>query len=606
MAKQILNIGTSANDKSGDPLRTAAQKINSNFGELYLYLGNGTELTVAAVAKTGSFNSLVDRPNLNLYALKSETFSGDYNDLRNKPLTADYNTLTNKPDLTQFQTKSEAFSGNYSDLTFKPDLTIYQLKSQAFSGSYNDLTNRPTLAPVATTGSYNSLTDKPAIPNLNTLATVAHTGSYTDLNNKPSIPEDISQLTDTTGLISGGAFRASLVNATGTTTYTVSLDQNGILHLPAGGDIYNAAGTSVLGGGSSGPVRSIEGLVVPQVGTQIVDIEAWAGAGADNGYVWIGNYPNFATLFALGSSIVGWTITSSDNSTTTITEYNPPLGADGIRTAAPLGPAPYVAQSPDYAAGSITPATVVVGDGTWTFTGDGRLDLPRSVGSNSPAIIESSADILLLPLKDNVEQQPYYFGGDQLWIPGNLHFPDNTVQTTAFQGTGTIDFYGDTLVGNGVPQVGTGYHFATEYGDNTVLDNATSLRFPWTPPYQWVEVGMIITFADGTTTRTVTDVRGQDGFIFIDFADPVTLDPAYPVDIRSPDFVPAVDPAVVLYAGGNQLSFSNNKLHLPFGCDIVDHTETSVISGKISVATLKTIVAESVDFADFQSKIAAL
>ena len=40
MAKQTINIGSSANDGTGDPLRTAFDKINDNFDELY-----GTSLT---------------------------------------------------------------------------------------------------------------------------------------------------------------------------------------------------------------------------------------------------------------------------------------------------------------------------------------------------------------------------------------------------------------------------------------------------------------------------------------------------------------------------------------------------------------------------------
>ena len=35
MAKQTINIGTSANDGTGDPLRTAMDKTNDNFTELY-------------------------------------------------------------------------------------------------------------------------------------------------------------------------------------------------------------------------------------------------------------------------------------------------------------------------------------------------------------------------------------------------------------------------------------------------------------------------------------------------------------------------------------------------------------------------------------------
>ena len=36
MARQIINIGTSPNKGDGEPLRTAFDKINDNFSELYL------------------------------------------------------------------------------------------------------------------------------------------------------------------------------------------------------------------------------------------------------------------------------------------------------------------------------------------------------------------------------------------------------------------------------------------------------------------------------------------------------------------------------------------------------------------------------------------
>ena len=35
MAKQVINIGTAANDGTGDPLRDAFDKVNDNFTELY-------------------------------------------------------------------------------------------------------------------------------------------------------------------------------------------------------------------------------------------------------------------------------------------------------------------------------------------------------------------------------------------------------------------------------------------------------------------------------------------------------------------------------------------------------------------------------------------
>ncbi len=54
MAKQVINIGTTANDGTGDPLRTAFDKVNDNFDEVYGvdfvdYDKLGTEFTTAAV-----------------------------------------------------------------------------------------------------------------------------------------------------------------------------------------------------------------------------------------------------------------------------------------------------------------------------------------------------------------------------------------------------------------------------------------------------------------------------------------------------------------------------------------------------------------------------
>lgn len=42
MAKQTINIGSSANDGTGDPLRTAFDKVNDNFNELYAATGAGS------------------------------------------------------------------------------------------------------------------------------------------------------------------------------------------------------------------------------------------------------------------------------------------------------------------------------------------------------------------------------------------------------------------------------------------------------------------------------------------------------------------------------------------------------------------------------------
>lgn len=44
MSKMSINIGNSANDGAGDPARTAFNKVNANFSELYSKMGDGSSL----------------------------------------------------------------------------------------------------------------------------------------------------------------------------------------------------------------------------------------------------------------------------------------------------------------------------------------------------------------------------------------------------------------------------------------------------------------------------------------------------------------------------------------------------------------------------------
>ena len=71
MAKQTINIGTTANDRTGDPLRTAFTKINQNFTELY---------NADAAEFSGNYNDLSNKPNLSIYQL-ANTAVTDVSDL---------------------------------------------------------------------------------------------------------------------------------------------------------------------------------------------------------------------------------------------------------------------------------------------------------------------------------------------------------------------------------------------------------------------------------------------------------------------------------------------------------------------------------------------
>jgi plastocyanin len=74
MAKQSLNIGTVANDNTGDTLRSGGDKINDNFDELYTAIGNGATLGISvsnpAVGQVLSYNGSSFAPS-NFNALTS-------------------------------------------------------------------------------------------------------------------------------------------------------------------------------------------------------------------------------------------------------------------------------------------------------------------------------------------------------------------------------------------------------------------------------------------------------------------------------------------------------------------------------------------------------
>jgi hypothetical protein len=54
MAKQVIGIGSAANDGSGDPLRTAFDKINDNFTEVYDDISTieGAAVTAASLVRS--------------------------------------------------------------------------------------------------------------------------------------------------------------------------------------------------------------------------------------------------------------------------------------------------------------------------------------------------------------------------------------------------------------------------------------------------------------------------------------------------------------------------------------------------------------------------
>jgi hypothetical protein len=251
MARQSIGVGSQANDGTGDTLRTGAQKVNSNFNEVYNKLGNGTDLQISItgafaegmtlrsngqefVPSSLNYNDLLNRPTIPDPQVQSNWIESDINSasyIQNKPgIPTTVSTLSDV--LVSGPSIGDALRWNgtgwinqavqESIVTSLDNLTDVTITSAAvgnvirFNGTawvntalnYSDLYNAPSLSTVATSGDYDDLTNKPdlsvyltsqvqsdwnatsgtaQILNKPTLSTVATSGSYTDLSNTPTL-----------------------------------------------------------------------------------------------------------------------------------------------------------------------------------------------------------------------------------------------------------------------------------------------------------------------------------------------------------------------------------------------------------------------------------
>lgn len=135
-------------------------------------------------------------PNIDLtpYALKTQLFSGSYNDLSDVPvLITSYNDLTDTPTIPVIPTNISEFSNDSGYLTEHQDLSAYALKTELFSADYNDLTNTPTIP---------SLTGYATETYVNQQITTAMTEGEVDLSDyytKSQVDTEIANISLTPG-----------------------------------------------------------------------------------------------------------------------------------------------------------------------------------------------------------------------------------------------------------------------------------------------------------------------------------------------------------------------------------------------------------------------
>lgn len=202
MAKQTINIGSGELAGDGETLRSAFNKANSNFNELY----------TTAITATGISSNLVPAAN-NLFDLGSSSTQW-------RSLYVSTNTI---------------YLGNTPVTVLNGNLTVNGISVGEFTGT-NRLINGN--ASVVLTGGANPYTTFPAITS----------GEQVFIQG--------SEIASSSGTLALTSFNNLILNANGSGAggngiQGWTFDTQGDLRLPIGGDILDSDGNSVLGGGSA-------------------------------------------------------------------------------------------------------------------------------------------------------------------------------------------------------------------------------------------------------------------------------------------------------------------------------------------------------------------
>ena len=226
MAKSVINVGTAANDGTGDNLRAGAAKINANSEELYNALGDGTNLKDII-----NSNLELDIPNDNAKINKVSFHASTLNQMNAIDASTYHGAILH---VHEGGSVYVAHAGAWHKLLLDASggtITNYTdpLKSVAYVGNINSLSDVDTVSQAPQTGNVLKWDGGKWAPGTD----VASGGSgldadtldgqdgsyylnYNNLNNKPTVPSSLTDLS----ISDGSNGQVLTTNGSGTFTFT--------------------------------------------------------------------------------------------------------------------------------------------------------------------------------------------------------------------------------------------------------------------------------------------------------------------------------------------------------------------------------------------------
>jgi len=144
-----------------------------------------------------------------------------------------------------------------------------------------------------------------------------------------------------------------------------------------------------------------------------------------------------------------------------------------------------------------------------------------------------------------------------------------------------LTFEGNIISGSSVAQIGTKITIAQDYYGGTAL-NGSGLIVADNAETSGVQNGWIIRFYDGTIRTVIgNSVPFGESFRAIAFGSTVSLNPAYPLTIESPNYQIGSDGFVELKVSSNTLKVENNKISLSSNTIVTGSVLANSITGSI-------------------------
>jgi len=355
MAKQTINIGSTANDGTGSSLRAGGDLVNDNFNEIYTELGNGTTLAIISKTQTLS-NKTID--------LGTNTVTGSLAEF-NTALQSD--TFTTAASTTTFTNKTIDLGDNTATGSLAEFNTALQ------GDSFVSLTGTETLTNKTLTS-----------PEINT---ITRTGDFTlDVSGDLTLDSDGATIAFKDGgtifgavinnsgemqLRSGGSLGTAMTFAGANTTANGDLTVTGTLTVNGSTTTVNSTNTTVddnlleLNSGATSNANDT-GIIMERGSTGDNAIVAWDES---------------ADKFVMGTT----TATASDTGNLTIATGTLVANIEGNVTGALTGNA-------DTATALATGRTIgMSGDVVWTsasFDGSGNVTGVAALQANTVSSTE--------------------------------------------------------------------------------------------------------------------------------------------------------------------------------------------------------------------------